>query len=131
MNAMHLVANPWQSHDPGVQRWVFSFLHGSVRVLVYALPDKYDTAMDLAAEWCEDNAEGVFCDDEVAAEYDRLRRTPYGGPMDNSAMRDAEADTFCAGSASRRISSEGSTILAENATREELPYLLGLGDEDE
>ncbi len=78
------LANPsdasWTRH-----RYLFALgAYGWTRVLVWA--NDHESAIEELAEWCEEHAPGLFCDDAVQEEYNRAR--------EEDAQEHAELDTI-------------------------------------
>ena len=67
--------------------------YGNTLLRIYE--DSLDRAIDIAVDWVVDNAPGLLADSEVQDEYERLLAE---GLEEESAMKQAEADTIQAGS---------------------------------
>lgn len=128
----------WTRH-----RYVLSLgVYGWTRLMVWA--NSLGDAFDEAADWAEDHSPGLFCDDHVKEEYDLLiaaRVCPFAASRPDlactndeepcercheTALQEAEVDTFTAGNHSRHIAShDGINLVAEDPSREDMLRLLG------
>lgn len=100
-------------------RYVIAFgAYGHIQCVVWA--NSLEDALDEAADWLEENAPGMFCDTEVAEEYQRLVAE---GVEESTAFERAAVDTMVIGA--HHIPSWEVTVIAENPTRAEMLGILG------
>lgn len=88
-----------------------------------------EAAVEICADWIEDNAPGLFCDDYVADEYRREYADAIASGMDDDAAveharESAELDTFMTGSG-HYLGAEEWGIWFENPSRAAMLDLLG------
>lgn len=118
---MSLVSiNPTDSHW-AKHRYILAFgAYGWTKLLVWA--NSLDDALDECADWCEDHAPGLFADDAVRDEYERLMAE---GQPDDMCQEMAEVDTIQAGNASHYFNSWEVNVYAEDPDRATIKALQG------
>jgi hypothetical protein len=119
-----IILNPTEREYHNGQMFILWFGYGftrfgSVKLAVYAkhLEDALDECIDYIAE----HAPGYLCDDEVAAEFERLK---VEGVDDETAAEQSEVDTTCGGGGGNRIKSEAWGIISERPTRKERMHII-------